>query len=436
MSKKHLWKMGAFMMILSLMGCAKNVDVAVQENHVTEESTIENTSNITTSEAVKPFVAEMTTAAETKSQSIETDNMEVEEAYVDKKASQGLLFESNGDGTCNISGIGSCKDRELVIPQRSPSGDLVTGIVEKAIYSAKDLREIYILGNNLKMEKGCFSNCKIEKIVISGANVQMDEKVFAYSDDIKELVIGNSKVTIDDYALYSAGKDMEVAFHNSQIQILDKAFQSADILKMQILNCTIVAEENAFSYCDNLESLEITGGTFEAGRYCFYDSGDDANVVITDSTLSLDDNCFQSSGVKTLTIQNTTSDIAENAFSYCDELEEVIIGNGNTKIDKYAFYACEDLKMVSIGGERALEENEIELKENAFQSCGVEYVKIAGKNMEIGKSCFAYCEELQSVEIGEGNLKVKSYAFYGCPDELIITYAGNSYNKESIEKVK
>ena len=42
------------------------------------------------------------------------------------KYSEGLKFTSNGDGTCSVSGIGTCTDTEIVIPPVSPMGDAVT----------------------------------------------------------------------------------------------------------------------------------------------------------------------------------------------------------------------------------------------------------------------------------------------------------------------
>ena len=46
----------------------------------------------------------------------------------DMKYSQGLVFTSYGDGTCYISGRGTCTDADLIIPAFSPDGDRVTRI--------------------------------------------------------------------------------------------------------------------------------------------------------------------------------------------------------------------------------------------------------------------------------------------------------------------
>lgn len=55
---------------------------------------------------------------------------------VSKPYSEGLSFRSNGDGTCAVSGIGSCNSACILIPPQSPSGDTVTEILPYAFSGA------------------------------------------------------------------------------------------------------------------------------------------------------------------------------------------------------------------------------------------------------------------------------------------------------------
>ena len=48
--------------------------------------------------------------------------------YVAPIYSEGLEYTSNGDGTCYVSGIGTCTDTILYIPPTSPSGDTVKSL--------------------------------------------------------------------------------------------------------------------------------------------------------------------------------------------------------------------------------------------------------------------------------------------------------------------
>ena len=56
--------------------------------------------------------------------------------------SEGLKFTSNGDGTCYVSGIGTCTDTDVVIPTISPAGNSVTSIGDYAFYGCSKLTSI------------------------------------------------------------------------------------------------------------------------------------------------------------------------------------------------------------------------------------------------------------------------------------------------------
>ena len=58
--------------------------------------------------------------------------------------SEGLKFTSNGNGTCYVSGIGTCTDTEIIIPPTSPAGDAVTSIGRNAFFYHGSLTNIFI----------------------------------------------------------------------------------------------------------------------------------------------------------------------------------------------------------------------------------------------------------------------------------------------------
>ena len=50
--------------------------------------------------------------------------------------SEGLRFRSNGDGTCALAGLGSCASTCVLVPPKSPAGDVVTEILPYALDGA------------------------------------------------------------------------------------------------------------------------------------------------------------------------------------------------------------------------------------------------------------------------------------------------------------
>ena len=205
---------------------------------------------------------------------------------------------------------------------------------------------------------------------------------------------------------------------------------------MNINDSTLELGENVFSYCEDLTAVAFDSSTVEIGTYAFYDSGDDAAVTFSNCGLDIDDKAFQSCGITALNISGSETVMGDNAFSYCEDLTDVIIGVGNTEIGTYSFYDCTSLENVSIAADSEDDSLSLVIDDKAFQSCSVQNVVIGRGNVELGDNAFSYCENLVGVEIKGVLSDIGDYVFYECPAELVISYNGGSYNKDSIEDVK
>lgn len=384
--KKIIMMLVTMSMILSLVACGNSKETSGNEI-VTEESTVMESEEVNGGE---------NNAADTTSESkknVENDNFSVEltvdAEYANLPESQGFIFESNGDGTCTLTKIGDCTDSDIVIPEKSPAGDMVIG-----------------------------------------------ENAFSYCEDVTEVIISGSNIEVETYAFYDTGKDMNVKILNCTGVLDEKAFQSCGIADLTINNSTLELGENVFSYCEDLTAVVFDRSTVEIGTYAFYDSGDDATVTFSNCGLDIDDKSFQSCGITALNISDSETVMGDNAFSYCEDLTDVIIGVGNTEIGTYSFYDCTSLENVSIAEDSEDDSLVLIIDDKAFQSCSVQNVIIGRGKVELGDNAFSYCEELMSVDIKGVLSDIGDYAFYECPAELVISYNGGSYNKESIEDVK
>lgn len=95
----------------------------------------------------------------------------VDAEYANLPESQGFEFESNGDGTCTLTKIGTCNDTDIVIPEKSPAGDMITMIAEYAFYGAEDINSIVLAGRTMELDKKAFQSCETEKIIITGCDL-------------------------------------------------------------------------------------------------------------------------------------------------------------------------------------------------------------------------------------------------------------------------
>ena len=431
--KKIIMMLVTMSMILSLVACGNSKETSSNEI-VTEESTVKESEEVNGGE---------NNAADTTSESkknVENDNSSVEltvdAEYANLPESQGFEFESNGDGTCTLTKIGTCSDSDIVIPEKSPAGDMVTMIAEYAFYGAEDINSIVFAGRTMELDKKAFQSCETEKIVITGCDMVIGENAFSYCEDVTEVIISGSNIEVETYAFYDTGKDMNVKILNCTGVLDEKAFQSCGIADLTINDSTLVLGENVFSYCEDLTAVAFDHSTVEIGTYAFYDSGDDATVTFSNCGLDIDDKAFQSCGITALNISGSETVMGENAFSYCEDLTDVIIGIGNAEIGTYSFYDCTSLENVSIAADSEDDSLSLVIDDKAFQSCSVQNVVIGRGNVELGDNAFSYCEDLVSVDIKGVLSDIGDYVFYDCPAELVISYNGGSYNKESIEDAK
>ena len=394
-------------MIMCVSGCGSKEDLNVAGNEssladtVTEDNKVSGKDN-PASEATVPSPKENADTDE-KSQS----NQVVE---TNLKPSEGLEFESNGDGTCTITGIGTCTDKNIVIPLESPDGDTVTLIGEYALYSLENVNSITLVNYTYEVDENAFQYGEFIAVNIIGGSPVINKSAFSSCEDLASISFSDCDIQVDEYAFYSCGKDADITFSNCTGVIEENAFQYGDFLNLTISNCELTMEKSAFSSCEDLTSVVFTDSILETEEYAFYSCGDSAKVEMTNCSLTFDDRTFQYSSFESLTITGSKVDMGDSVFSSCEDLTTVNIDCDLVILGEYAFYGCEDIKSVTIC-ENAKSDNEIKIDDRAFQ----------------------YCKRLETVNVGNGNIEIGEAVFSGCADNLAIIIAGEKYTEETIK---
>ena len=71
----------------------------------------------------------------------------------------GIEFKKIGEGVCSVIGIGDFKEKDLKIPQKSPSGDVVVKINANAFNGCNKLETITIPGTVTEIDSKAFIDC-------------------------------------------------------------------------------------------------------------------------------------------------------------------------------------------------------------------------------------------------------------------------------------
>ena len=110
-----------------------------------------------------------------------------------RPASQGLAFTSNSNGTCYVSGIGTCTDTEIVIPGVSPDGDTVTGIGNSAFYGCSAIRSITIPDSVTSIDGAAFECCtSLADIRLPQGLARIETETFWGCESLTDFVIPDS----------------------------------------------------------------------------------------------------------------------------------------------------------------------------------------------------------------------------------------------------
>ena len=116
------------------------------------------------------------------------------------ECSKGLEFTSNGDGTCYVSGIGTCTDLDIVIPETSPDGDTVTSI-GYAAFSDCGLTSIEIPASVTSIGYCAFEGCRsLTSIEIPASVTSIGDSAFSGCSSLASIEIPNGVTFIDCYA--------------------------------------------------------------------------------------------------------------------------------------------------------------------------------------------------------------------------------------------
>ncbi len=178
--------------------------------------------------------------------------------------SEGLVFKSNGDGTCAVSGVGTCTDIEVCIPSKSRQGDVVTSIGRDAFYKADF----------------------VKKVTIPDTVTEIGNSAFEFSN-ITEITIPKSVTFIDEHAFKNCNNLATVNILGGNNMVIGKG---------------------VFSRCYGLKNIKIPNGVGVIGEDCFYNSGVES-IILPISLIKIEGNAFNScTSLESMTYEGTVAD--------------------------------------------------------------------------------------------------------------------------------
>ena len=347
--------------------------------------------------------------------------------------SEGLVYTSNGHGTCYVSGIGTCTDTDIVIPFLSPELENVTGIESNAFKGCTRLTSVTIPDSVKSIGRYAFSGCtSLTSVTIPDSVTSIADYAFSGCTGLTSVTIGNSVTSIADYAFSGCTGLTSVTIGNSVTSI----------------------GNYAFNRCTSLTSITIPDSVTSIGNYAFYGCTSLTSITIPDSVTSIGYSAFSfCTSLTSVTIGNSVTSIGSSAFSSCTSLTSITIPDSVTSIGSDAFRRCSGLESITIpfvGAKAGVTSSDTyqypfgyifgtssytggtATKQSYYGSStssttsttyyipsGLKSVTVTGGNILYG--AFYRCTSLTSITIPDSVTSIGLYAFHYCTSLTSIT---------------
>ena len=272
----------------------------------------------------------------------------------------------------------------------------LTTIGEEALKNADQLTSSILPDSVTSISNSAFYDCEaLASVIIPDSVTTIGESAFYDCDALTSVTIPDSVTSIGDYAFEFCSNLESITIPDSVTEIGNMAFYSCNKMTSATIGSGITTLGNlVFDSCSALETL-----TINTADNCFYSKNPYNEKIIT---LEL---C--SSNVKKLTISDDVSYIAEDAFKYCKEIEEIITGNGITSLENLPLTSA--LKSITIG------EKITTIGMWAFKECtNLTSIVIPDNVTTLNNLAFSGCTALTSITIGSGVTSLSGSVFEGC----------------------
>ncbi len=125
-------------------------------------------------------------------------------------------------------------------------------------------------------------------------------------------------------------------------------------------------------------------------------------------------------GFTTVIIYDGVTNIGNNAFDNCVNLENIVIPSSVKTIGEGAFRICTAMQSIK------LPDSIISIGERAFEYCSnLLSIKIPDSVKSLGQNIFAGCSNLQKVTLGNGITSISDFAFDGCYNLINLNIGDN-----------
>ena len=348
--------------------------------------------------------------------------------------------------------------------------DSVTEIENWAFANCTNLVNVTLSKGLIEIENDCFNNCtKLNNVEIPASLTKYESWYgsqggpFARCSSLKNVTFESGTTTIVQSLFYYCTGLETIDIPDTVTEIGAGAFRYCTNLKnVSIPDSVTIIRSGAFADCTALDTISIPDSVTEIEQWTFRNCTNLANVTLSKGLIEIENDCFNNctklnnveipasltkyeswygsqggpfarcSSLKNVTFESGTTTIVQSLFYYCTGLETIDIPDTVTEIGAWAFENCTNLKTVTIPDsvtkiddsafyrdtgltEIKIPDSVTSMGENIFSGCtSLEKVKLPDTCQTIMKNTFYNCKSLKDIVLPETVTAIRENAFYGC----------------------
>ena len=378
--------------------------------------------------------------------------------FTDREPSKGLEFDFDKDLNGYAVKYGKCTDIEVVVP-KAYNGRAVVAVADNGFRDCSAITDVVLPASIVRIGKSAFYRCTLLESVNIPDNVteigawgfyqckgltmvvipkkvsSIGMRAFAGCQSVAEYSVdagnrfycsaGGSLFTKDMTTLveYAAGRTEDYYdIPDGVEEIADSSFsECTSLLGVSFPASISIIGKFAFEKCTALTRITVPGTVKTICADAFRDCSALGSVKLSEGIRVIEDSAFYTSGIKSVVIPESVTELGKWAFYECKSLEEVTISAGVKSIGARAFARCNVLNRIVVDDNNQYycsKDGSLYTKDMKtlikFSGIGEKSFTVPEGVERIDDSSFSGNAEICSVVFPKTLKSIGAFAFKGC----------------------
>ena len=289
-----------------------------------------------------------------------------------------------------------------------------TEVLANLFWSAYELEEIELLDTMTSIGSSAFLGCSsLTEISLPNSITEIGRSAFEDCTSLTSIVIPDSVISIDSYAFDGCTSLSSVALSKNLqdigMRVFNNCMQLEEIeIPKSLTSAYGSGTGGTFGY-SGLKRVTFETGTIEVASNLFWSAYELEEVELLDTMTSIGNNAFLGcSSLNNISLPSSITEIGGSAFKNCTALTHVVVPNSVVQILDDVFSGCSSLTTV------VLSDSIEEIPDDAFADCGaLTDITLPSELKSIGRRSFNNCVSLNSILLPDTLTLIDDNAFNG-----------------------